>query len=556
MANMRANANEEPYAVRHGYPPLNEFRTDGTGNEQKNLLAGAYPVLFPYGIGCIEGDQERQIGFNEHVRWALEYHDRRFRHHPSFAFVVFNMSQRREMLRTAKLKMRRAAFTRFATLMQTLTVQDFKRAEEEERRNEPLSDARIRFLRMELFSSGRHVIGSDESRVSLRARIWGTSIMYGGPGLFLTVNLNDTHDPVFQVLAGEDIDLNAFNRLHGPDRVQRARNIAKDPYAAAKGFHYIVRTMLRTLLGIDSTGKRVKAEMGILGRLSAYFGVVEAQGRGSLHVHMLLWLQNTPTTQEMQDLLRTTHFREKLSTFLDKNVRAHLDGMASAEDIDAIVRDAEAGYARPPDPDEDDFEERMEADERTLARAQQVHHCKRSTCLNYNKHGQVVCKRRAPFPLAQNTWVDAEGGWGVKRLYGYFNSWVPALMPILRCNHDLKLLTSGRDTRATTWYCTNYSTKKQDRSHNRSALLAETFAFHTKTKDYADDICERGRLLLFRCLKTLNTSRELSGPQVMSYLMGYDDDIASHKYATLYWNAVATSLKKTFPEFGTTQTRL
>ena len=64
-------------------------------------------------------------------------------------------------------------------------------------------------------------------------------------------------------------------------------------------FRFIIETTLKSLFGIDATKYRVSSEMGLLGVLSAYFGVVEAQGRGCLHVHMLLWLKNAPNADEM-----------------------------------------------------------------------------------------------------------------------------------------------------------------------------------------------------------------------------------------------------------------
>ena len=48
--------------------------------------------------------------------------------------------------------------------------------------------------------------------------------------------------------------------------------------------------------------------MGIFGYVSGYFGMVEAQGRGSLHVHMLLWLKHAPNADEMLDLLTQVQF--------------------------------------------------------------------------------------------------------------------------------------------------------------------------------------------------------------------------------------------------------
>lgn len=60
--------------------------------------------------------------------------------------------------------------------------------------------------------------------------------------------------------------------------------------------------------------------------MNGYFGVIEAQGRGSLHVHMLIWLKNAPNSDEMLELLTQSHFRDKIATFIDHNIRTHLDG--------------------------------------------------------------------------------------------------------------------------------------------------------------------------------------------------------------------------------------
>jgi hypothetical protein len=98
----------------------------------------------------------------------------------------------------------------------------------------------------------------------------------------------------------------------------------------------------------------------------------------------------------------------------------------------------------------------------------------------------------------------------MKRTYGYLNVWMPSLMPVARCNHDVKLLTNGEETKDCTWYITGYATKKQQKSHNWSALLANTVAYHMKDSIYVNDIHERNRLLLFRCAHAINRQQELS----------------------------------------------
>lgn len=106
LANMEER--EGGYVVRHGAKPLSEFGT-GYGTEDlptRNPLAAAYPNLFPYGIGGIESHQDRTVGFDEHVRWALQFYDRQFRTHHSFPFVCFSISQKREALLSARVQMK------------------------------------------------------------------------------------------------------------------------------------------------------------------------------------------------------------------------------------------------------------------------------------------------------------------------------------------------------------------------------------------------------------------------------------------------------------------
>ena len=51
-------------------------------------------MSFPYGFGGIEAEREVTVPFTEHIQWALQYHDRRFRKHETFPFVAFGIGQR------------------------------------------------------------------------------------------------------------------------------------------------------------------------------------------------------------------------------------------------------------------------------------------------------------------------------------------------------------------------------------------------------------------------------------------------------------------------------
>ncbi|KAG2132149.1 uncharacterized protein EDB93DRAFT_1107981 [Suillus bovinus] len=107
LTNLEDKSKEGGYAVRHSILPVSDFGSGwhGEPDPKLNPLAAAYPILFLYGIRGIEGHREKKIGFDEHVRWALQYYDHRFRIHHSFPFFVFSIAQKREVLKSAWIQM-------------------------------------------------------------------------------------------------------------------------------------------------------------------------------------------------------------------------------------------------------------------------------------------------------------------------------------------------------------------------------------------------------------------------------------------------------------------
>ena len=337
LANLWKEGRESEYAVRHGHRPVRDFgrRLPGekdTGDEH-NFFEKVFPCLFPYGEGGIEGSQIISVDFTDHVRWAIRYHDRRFRRHETFPFVAFGIQQRRQSLASARVQMRRQTFERDALTLSSLTVAKLRRAEEEEAEGKYITDPAVKLLRQHIYATAGRVMGSNHARDHLRSQIWSTSVMLNPPSLWITINPCDLHDPIAQVFAGEEIDLDHFNASMGPSKEKRAQNIAMDPYAAARFFHFMIGTTLETLFGIKVTVFQVHSSDGVLGCVSAYFGVVESQARATLHLHMLLWLVDAPSMEKMQALLRTDVFRQRVADFIKANICAYLPGLETAESV-------------------------------------------------------------------------------------------------------------------------------------------------------------------------------------------------------------------------------
>ena len=80
-----------------------------------------------------------------------------------------------------------------------------------------------------------------------------------------------------------------------------------------------------------------------------------------------------------------------------------------------------------------------------------------------------------------------------------------------------------------------------------SALLGSTLAYHQTHSSHMESLREQNRLLIYRCFNVLNKQVELSGPQVMSYLMNWGDSFASHQYVSVYWGQLSNALKRVYP---------
>ena len=553
FANCAQMVREEDYMIRRGSAFVNEYarvdpltgqRNDG-GPGDPNHLLGTFPTLFPFGLGGFEIERAINVPYEAHVRWALRYADKRFRKDPHFPFQVFGVCQKRQVCRASVLQMKKGSYFQHQNLLSILTAEDLTKASQEETRGVPFSNPAVRALRSQLSAVKTKVQGSDESRISIRGKIWGTNLLHNPPSVWVTINPADTQDPIAQVFAGADINLDDFCKTAGPDGIERATNMASDPYASANFFHFIIRTILETLFGITKgrNGIFVRKE-GIFGIVKSYVGTVEAQGRGSLHLHLLIWLEGAPTAKELRHALTTHAFRERIKQFIRGTIRADIDGKQATE-VRAMPKVEAVSYSRPLDPRKSDAHSTT-VTEQDIARATQYHQCSYANCLRSVK-GRTVCKRRAPFPLAPDDWVDSIGNWGPKRLCGFLNNWNPPLLITLRANHDAKLIMSGGETNALSWYITNYASKKQQWSSNVSALLAKRLAFHTIEERGRADLTDINKRMIQRCANTLTRDREFSGPEIMAYLMGWGDRYESHHYVGISADAIMRALKQKFP---------
>lgn len=384
MAGRKSGFQEEVYAVRHGANLVSKYgRRDQEGAlfdggaEDPNHLLGAFPVLFPYGRGGFEITRVRPLSYQKHARYALRYFDFRFRRNIAFVCQLFSVLQRREVATHSRLTMARHNWNALEPIMNRITAADLRQASQEQQRRQKLSNPDVQALWKQVTATRTRVMATDECRSSYRSKIWSMVVAFNPPLIWLTLNPSDTHDPIAQVFAGKEIDMDNSIRLEGLTPAQntdRARTVASDPLAATEFFFYIVNAVLEELFGIQvGRGPQgvIRRRRGILGTVQGYFGTVEAQGRGALHVHMLLWIRGSPPAAEMKELFKSDEFRTRLIAYLDTIIHAHEDKL-TAEAIEILEAIPAVAYNQPPDPSQPNFQEVIRQELPSLIRTVQV----------------------------------------------------------------------------------------------------------------------------------------------------------------------------------------
>ncbi len=297
------------YMIPRSHMPVNDCLNP-------ELLLGLYPTLFPYGCGApYNSSRPVPVSFNQHIRYLLAYDDQRFEKHHSFMFVLFNIMQRRQACWNATLMASRPYFQDAASDLQTLTSKEIEAAlvSVTKKTFSSATNPRINMLMRQIKTVGGNVMGSAYSRAALRTQIHALIFNQGLPSIFMTINPADIHSRVALYFAGVDLDLDKIIPETIPSTYERAQIIASHPVATARFFNVLISSILKCMV-----------EKGVVGPIKAYFGTVENQGRGSLHLHILIWLDHDLTPSKLKELAQNEEFRNGLLNYLEDIIKQDL----------------------------------------------------------------------------------------------------------------------------------------------------------------------------------------------------------------------------------------
>ena len=263
----------------------------------------------------------RKVDTKVHVTHLLRSgSDRRFQTHLSFIFVMGNIMQRRQAAFNAKLAVKRTWFPRVNELYQQIDEATIASYQEKLRHNpfaKPVTPGEKAASKLMQYVSyvAQDMPGSTGEIQKMRQEMFSIINQEGLPSVFLTLNPTDTNNPIAQFLAGRDINLDAFfdDLEAGKENFVRTSTIGQNPIAGADFFNVSIRNLIDILLGTER-----KDGVGVFGKVSTYYGVVESQGRGRLHIHMLIWLKNGyGPTELLENCRKDPDFAAKVFRWYD-----------------------------------------------------------------------------------------------------------------------------------------------------------------------------------------------------------------------------------------------
>jgi hypothetical protein len=246
---------------------------------------------------------------------------------------------------------------------------------------------------------------------------------------------------------------------------------------AAKFFDIYMQAFISAILGYDRKQRDLTG--GILGVVKAYYSCVEAQGRGTLHCHMLMWVEGGLNPNEIKDCVlheQDKDFGERLIAFLDDTISTEIPPDPEAELLPpdqclphpCSIRGVSSQLTG---------KDRVKAQRKDLHRLvkQCQSHVHSKTCYKYWKGPPEpkLCRfDLSPENVRKTSSFQMETGeLNLCCLDGMVNNFNETIIATIRCNMDIKFIGSGASAKAVLYYITDYITKTQLKTHVAFAAL-------------------------------------------------------------------------------------
>ncbi|KAJ7122515.1 hypothetical protein C8R43DRAFT_899820 [Mycena crocata] len=321
----------------------------------------------------------------------------------------------------------------------------------------------------------------------------------------------------------------------------------------------MVDQFINIFLGCGRPDKR-----GVFGRVKHYYGVFEAQNRGSLHMHMLIWLEGALSPKVIQEKVMTNeYFKQQLFSWMESIIKHELPPETySLEPKSPEALQKKCLLGRPPHPDDPHFDSLWPQFLRDVLEAVGQIHEHSQTCFKKipysmnrldDRDRDQLCRFNYPFDLVPETSMDENGKITLKREHDRVVGYNPTISGSFQCNIDVKFVGSGMLALALAFYMTMYAAKLTLDSAVIMSALATAMQSLSNVNNPIADVSpedERCRKLLLKTLNQINGRRELSGQQVACALLGIGNHVTDAHFVVYHWSKLLSWLSvEEFPPY-------
>ena len=274
--NEPSTGNNHVLSIRRENNPICEF----TSNDE--LMYGSFPWLFLFGSG-VPKCGSLPITF---TKFLLSHFNQGFAQDHKFLFTIFNQIQRHACVRASSLKVN-ARSRGTQNLMDTINDPDFGNKLQSAILHPNSREAKALLQKVMpnvSLIAAKVPFGVAERHNSLY-KLYAMIQRYGLPTWFLSFAQKENDSPLCIRISCARTNV-TLHEIQMMSKEERTRITSKNPVAAAIYFEKILNAVLDHLLGIrkhDNSKKMFCSKdisMGILGKIYAYFGAKECQGKG------------------------------------------------------------------------------------------------------------------------------------------------------------------------------------------------------------------------------------------------------------------------------------
>ncbi|KZP00253.1 hypothetical protein CALVIDRAFT_469531, partial [Calocera viscosa TUFC12733] len=297
---------------------------------------------------------------------------------------------------------------------------------------------------------------------------------------------------------------------------------------------------------------RVGKGAGLLGVCNGLYGMVEAQGRGTLHCHMLIWIDGNPSPSLLREKMNDSCFKATMFAWLERLIKTELPGTMEVQRGENVPLTRPKRSTDSIDPrtmfgpcisgmDKQAFNQAFDSHVSDLVCANNWHE-HRASCWIYLRPGEeksdAKCRMRIDGITRALSAVDEESGSILlRRLHPWINEYNPVIMFLLKCNMDLQYIGSGEGAKAALYYITDYITKPSLKVH--AGMSALVYAIQKNREKYkgvnSNAVADESRSLVNKMVHSMMSRQEMSHQQIMSYYVGGGDCYTSHTFSVLQW---------------------